>query len=375
MNRALIAQSYEPQLKLVGDSTCNDVLFLKKSLRALGRSSILDCGEGGTTLRFLAFRVSRIPGQFLLKGTPRLLSRPQKEIQVILNQLGVQVNFEKQGVRIQSQGWQNPGRPIKVHAKDSSQFLSALFLNAWDLDFDLRIQLVGKVTSLGYFKMTLKLLKELGFKYSRRGEIFRISREQKIKAKKLNVEPDLSSLFSVASLAAISGGARFKDFPQNSLQPDRAFVGIFKKMGVACTLQGSTLSVQAAPKLKAVKVNLQDSPDLFPVLAVLCSFAAGKSVLFGAPQLAFKESDRIQKTQELLKKSGVVCKVRKDGIEIHGLSGSSKTRTFRFDPDQDHRLAMAAALLKYYGQDIKISDPDVVQKSFPEFWDYVGVHP
>jgi len=375
MNRALIAQSFEPRLQLNGDSSCADVVHMKSCLKKIGQSSVLDCGEGGTTLRFLAFRISREKGKFLLKGSSRLLNRPQKEIQDTLKQLGVDVRFEKSGIRIISEGWKAPKKMLTVSAKDSSQFLSALFLSAWDLDFDLKIKVAGKITSLGYFEMTLKLLKELGFKYSRRQNVYTIPRGQKIQLKKYSVESDLSSLFSVAAFAAVSGKAVFKEFPKESLQPDVAFTQILKKMTVGVKQSGKQLTVNSPIQLKPVKVNLQNSPDLFPVLAVLCSFAVGKSILYGAPQLAFKESNRIQKTGELLKKAGVSCKLRKDGIEIEGRGTGLRSKRFRFDPDSDHRLAFAAALLKYYGEDIQILDPDVVRKSFPEFWKYVGVRP
>jgi 3-phosphoshikimate 1-carboxyvinyltransferase len=375
MNRALIAQSFEPRLKLRGDSICDDVVHLRKSLKALKKSKVFDCGEGGTTLRFLAFRVSRETGSFLLKGTPRLLSRPQTEIQKILKQVGVEVRFEKKGLRIISKGWKQPAKPLAVSAKDSSQFLSALFLNAWNLDFDLKIKVQGKITSESYFTMTLQQLKDLGFKYSKRGNVFTIKKAQKVKAKSYLVESDLSSLFSVASFAAISGKAYFLDFPTKSLQPDLAFTKIFKHLGIPSAQKKNQFRVNSPKKLKAIKANLQNSPDLFPVLAVVCSFASGKSVLFGAPQLALKESNRIEKTAELLTKSGISCRTRKDGIEIQGQSGSLKPQSFSFDPDKDHRLAMAAAILKYFGQNIKIKDPEVVRKSFPEFWKYVGVRP
>ncbi|RYZ87290.1 MAG: 3-phosphoshikimate 1-carboxyvinyltransferase, partial [Proteobacteria bacterium] len=89
MNRALIAQSYFPKLQLQGESVCDDVVHLRESLRELHRANVFDCGEGGTTLRFLAFRLSRIPGSYLLKARPSLLRRPQLEIKNILHQLGV----------------------------------------------------------------------------------------------------------------------------------------------------------------------------------------------------------------------------------------------------------------------------------------------
>lgn len=376
MNRALIAQSYEPRLKLSGDSSCDDVVHLRESLIDLKKNDVFDCGEGGTTLRFLAFRLSREPGRFVLQGSERLLSRPQKEIQKILKQLGVLVHFEKNGVVIESPGWKKPSGPLVVNAKESSQFLSALFLNAWNLDFPLKIKVQGRITSESYFSMTLKMLEDLGLRYTRRGSVFSIPAGQKVRVKKYEVESDLSSLFSVASFAALSGKALFLRFPLKSLQPDVAFVKIFKKMGVACKQSQRRLVVSSPKKLKPIRIDLRNSPDLFPVLAVLCSFCEGKSVLYGAPQLALKESHRIKKTAELLKKSGIACHPRKDGMEILGKAGSlSPPRLFTFDPDHDHRLAMAAGLLKFFGSNIKIQHPEVVKKSFPEFWNYVGVKP
>lgn len=375
MNRALIAQSYEPRLKLLGDSECDDVKHLRQSLKKIEKNSVLDCGEGGTTLRFLAFRVSRKRGEYLLKGSSRLLKRPQTEIQNILRQLGVEVHLGKKGLRIKSEGWKPPKKALLVSAKNSSQFLSAVFLNAWGLDFDLKIKVQGSITSESYFTMTLKALREMGMKFSRRGNEFRIPKNQKVKVKSYRVESDLSSLFSIASFAAVSGKAQFKQFPEHSLQPDKAFISVFRKMGIFFSQGKNQLQVYSPKKLKAVKANLQNSPDLFPVLAVLCSFSEGKSVLHGAPQLAYKESDRIAKTAELLKKSGVQCKTRHDGIEIQGRGTAVSKTIFSFDPDQDHRLAMAAALLKYFGQPIQIKNPQVVKKSFPEFWKYVGVRP
>jgi 3-phosphoshikimate 1-carboxyvinyltransferase len=375
MNRALIARSFAPGLKLQGSSACEDVVHLEKSLRALPKSKVFDCGDGGTTLRFLAFRLSREKGSFLLKGSPRLMSRPQTEIQNILKQLGVKVEFQKNGLRILSEGWQEPQKPLKVSARDSSQFLSALFLNAWNLDFDLKIQLQGKITSESYFEMTARMLKELGMKFRRRGTGFVIPKNQKIRATTYKVESDLSSLFSVASFAALSGRAEFRRFPEKSLQPDREFLALFKRMKVPVTAEKNRRRIQAPLQLGALTADLGNAPDLFPVLAVVCAFGEGVSVLYGAPQLVKKESDRIAKTTELLTNAGFRCTARSDGMEIHGGGYVRPEKSFTFDPDHDHRLAMAAALLKSRGFKIKIKNPQVVNKSFPEFWKYVGVRP
>ena len=375
MNRALIAQSFEPRLKLLGSSACDDVRYLQKSLQKLKTAKVFECGDGGTTLRFLAFRVSRLRGTFLLKASASLLKRPQLEIRNILNQLGVEVRFQKNGVKIISEGWKPSSASLVVNAEDSSQFVSALCLNAWNLDFDLKIKIKGKIISESYFTMTKEMLKTLGMKLRVKSESIVIPQQQKIRQRHFRVESDLSSAFSVAAFAAMGGTAVFQQFPENSLQPDKVFINIFKKMKILVIIKQQWRKIEGTLELKPVIFNLQNAPDLFPVLSVLCAFADGESTLFGAPQLIKKESNRIAKTVELLTKAGFACRARNDGITIRGGGSVSTSKAFVFDPAHDHRLAMAAALLKSRGFKIKIKHPEVVNKSFPEFWKCVGVRP
>lgn len=104
----------------------------------------------------------------------------------------------------------------------------------------------------------------------------------------------------------------------------------------------------------------------------MCAFARGDSKLFNAPHLVAKESNRILKTSELLRNAGVLTEVLKDGMIIHG--GLEKTNlSFSFDPDSDHRMVMAASCLTLSGAKIDILNKNVVDKSFPEFWQTVGM--
>ena len=99
---------------------------------------------------------------------------------------------------------------------------------------------------------------------------------------------------------------------------------------------------------------------------------AGDHAVGGAPHLAHKESSRIESTATLLRSLGCRFDLRKDGIEIEGGAPLS-TKPFDFDPNHDHRLAMAAAVAQVAGADIRILHPEVVDKSFPEFWDLLAV--
>ncbi len=374
MNRALLVKSYSPQVEIVGDSNCDDVRHMKMSLRSLQSGEELDCGEAGTVLRFMAMRVSREKGSFTLRGSPRLFRRPQEDLLDLLRQLSVQVDFFSDRMVIQGLGWRKPARPLQVGREVSSQFATALLLNSWNLPFDLEFEMNAGVSE-GYWQMSLDLAKHFGMQVSQTGNHWHIPQGQIVISRVVKMEPDYSSAFAIAAAAALRGQAEILNYTEKSSQPDHRFVELLKEMGASFLINGHRLQVRKAEKLRALTANLESSPDLFPVLATVCAFAEGDSILSGAPHLIHKESDRIQKTAELLRRAGFQVDVQKDGMKIHGQPEISTVPEFEFDPENDHRMAMAAALLKLKGFAVRILSPQVVNKSFPEFWQAIGVQP
>ncbi|QLY25122.1 3-phosphoshikimate 1-carboxyvinyltransferase [Bdellovibrio sp. KM01] len=375
-NRALIVQSYFPVLDLHGFAGCDDVRFMREGLKGLKASSRIDCGEGGTTFRFMALRASRIRGVHVLKGSPRLMSRPQKGLIDLLRQLGVQAQIKKNEMHIVSEGWKKfRGVPIKVDTTESSQYASALILNSWLLSFDLDFELVGSKVSESYFLLTLEMLKKMGLRIKQTPTGFLVPAEQRLEKLAYEVEADMSSMFTMASAGALAGTSVIENFPEVTEQPDKVFVDIFKKMGVGVQLDGRTLTISKPKHLRAVEWNLFQCPDLFPVLAVVCSFAEGVSKLHGAPHLVAKESNRIAKVADLFNLLGIQHEVLEDGMVIHGNPSQTLKKGIVFNPDEDHRMVMAAVLMKLMGHEIKIQHPEAINKSFPEFWDMIGIKP
>ncbi|MFN8790711.1 MAG: 3-phosphoshikimate 1-carboxyvinyltransferase [Bdellovibrionales bacterium] len=370
-NRGLILQSYRPNLVLKGRSRSRDVVFLREALQ--GEGTNFEVGEGGTTLRFLAFRLSRKPGEWKLRGSRRLFSRPQKELGTLLSQLGVEMSLHEDELRLKSSGWK-PVEEVQVNLSQSSQFASGLLLNAWELPFDLRLRLSQERVSDGYLKMTLSLLEQAGMKLHRTENGVVVPKGQSVQISELFIEPDVSSAFVVATLAAVRGQCRLENFPKKSLQPDLAFVDIFKQIGVPLQWEGSTLCIQRAQELSPLRTSLRNSPDLFPVLAVLLSRASGESLICETPQLAYKESDRLAKTSELLTFMQVPHQVKSDGMVIRG-PRRHHHQYFQFNPDEDHRLAFAAAVARSAGYRLRVLHPEVVDKSFPDFWTLISGGP
>lgn len=376
-NRALVVQSFFPEFQIQGFSSCEDVVHLKNALLNLetGLENHYDCGSGGTTLRFLLARLSRESGEFIVRGSNRLLARPHKPLYESLKSLGCEIQNENSSeIRLISQGWRN--EKIKLNLDYSSQFLSALLLSAWQLPFDLTIETGTRNEGASYLEMTIDFLKILGMDIKEEESSLTVFKSQKPNTHMYKVEPDMSSLFSLGAFAFFNGKMRISSFPGSSLQPDFAFLKILEDLGsnVHRKSQEGELVIEKAMNPTARDFNLRKTPDLFPVLSVLLSRVEGQSVLSGLDVLAFKESDRLENTRALLSELGFKCAVQNKKFIIQGKSDFEYPQSpLEFDPDEDHRMAMAAALAKFQGARINIKNREVVDKSFPEFWEITSL--
>lgn len=373
LNRAFIVKSHFSEFNIYGDSFCNDVIVMKQATQDFenGKTTI-NCGEAGTVLRFMALRAAREEGEFLLTGSGTLLSRLPDDLIQILSQLGSKVELTKEGFKIKSVGWKVMGDALHLQAKLSSQFATAVFLNAWNYPLDLFITVPKSMLSMSYFKMTLNFLSSLGMSiYSNKTE-YHIPKNQVLTNGSYVGEADMSSTFAIAAAAIINGEAKLNSFSENSIQPDTAFINILNLMNIDYEIENSSVHFFKQDEYKSIDISLKDSPDLFPVLSVLSSFASGTSRLYGAEHLIHKESNRIEATFELLSKAGVEVTKTEDGLVIEG-NPNIQPNSFSFDARNDHRMAMASALLMLKGYNIELTGKDTVNKSFPEFWDIIGL--
>ncbi|OFZ18910.1 MAG: hypothetical protein A2Z20_12450 [Bdellovibrionales bacterium RBG_16_40_8] len=373
LNRALVAKSYQPDLKIIGDSECDDVQLMRVGLADLIAGRKVECGHAGTVLRFLALRASRIPGVHILTGSERLFSRPQTELLPILGQLGAEAKLERNILRINSQGWRLIVDGLQINAQRSSQFASAVILNAWKLKFPLHFHMSRKMVSQGYLRMSLELVRKLGMHIEDNGSEFFIPANQQIMLRKYVIEPDLSSAFAVAAMAVVAGSARIHNFLPHSLQPDFLFIRILQDMGADIKISDNELQVMKTEKLNGININLEKCPDLLPILGVLCALAKTPSLIEGVGHAQFKESARVDKTKELLQIMGATVESQENSLYIKpGNSRLNAVNTVFFDVDQDHRMVMAATVAKWAGYLIQVGDVKAVSKSFPEFLKITG---
>ena len=370
LNRALIVKSWFPDFLISGTSQCEDILIMTKAVENLQKKKFF-CGLSATAFRFLTVRMSREKGQFLFTGDKALFDRPLKEINTLLSQLSVDVEKTKKGFLISSSGWKAQGDYVNVPSQITSQYASALVLNSWNLKQDLYFSLNKEAVSYPYFKMTLDFVKNLGFVVKGKGREFFIPKGQHLKKNHYSPEQDKSCLFALACFTALKGKAVFLDWEEESLQPDNIFPKILKKMGIQIELKNKQLVISKCENLKPLLFDLKAVPDMFPLLCVLCAKAEGLSELTGLSHLAFKESNRLKKVEELLKLCGIKLTIQKGKCLIYGQKLWPKVSSFVFDTEKDHRMVMAGELIASFGIPITVKGKDFVNKSFPEFYSFI----
>ncbi|MFO0725604.1 MAG: hypothetical protein U1E65_17605 [Myxococcota bacterium] len=370
--RAHLVETFVPELTVQASALAEDVVAARAAKEAFLRGEDrLDANSSGLLFRLLLARASRLQRPILITGKPRLLERPHTPLLEALTELGVGWETRTGGITVEGP-WRAPPLPVPIDVARSSQYLSALLLASFGLPFALELRFLGTAVSGGYRDLTLEFMRQLGVEVERREAGLRVPAGQVPAPKALAIEPDLSTAFAVAALAAVAGEAVLHGIPEHSRQPDALGLRLLAEMGVRVEREGTTVRVQRAEKLQPITVDLSGAPDLFPVLSMLAALADGTSRLYGAPHLALKESNRLVKAAELIQRIGRGAQPIPGGLLIQGRPpGAHEVSGFSFDPDQDHRQVMAAYVARAAGIDVRIEDVEAVHKSAPELLDWI----
>lgn len=326
----------------------------------------LDCGESGTTLRFMTAVCALVDGDCRLIGGPSLSSRPMGSLLDALNQIGV---------RSESRGGLSPVtiRGIgKIHGGNtylpgdvSSQFVSALLTVAPLAEDPVEITLTTRLESRPYVAMTIDAMRAFGVEAEHTPDLTRLTSPlRSYKATKVTVEGDWSSASYLLAAGALAGEVRVTGLNLASSQADKAIIAILREMGADVRTCGDSIAVKSS-KLRGIEVNLSDYPDLFPIVSALCAAAEGTSRLTGLARLRFKESDRVAAMVEGLTRMDTEVRFDADSVTIRG----GRIRGAEIDPWGDHRIAMSLAVLALRAEgETKIEDGGCVSKSYPGFW-------
>lgn len=377
-NRALIinALSYSPYpIRNLSDS--DDTKVLEAAL--FSNNSNFDIGHAGTAMRFLTAFLAKIAGVWEITGSERMKQRPIAILVDALNQLGAKIEYlGKEGCPpLKIHGSHLKGQTIALDGSVSSQYISALLLIAPTVENGLTLHLKGDVTSSSYIKLTLELMAKFGIQYQwKDNEIF--VPEQTYFARDFNCEADWSGASYWYQIMAMvdSGEVLLENLLLDSLQGDANIALWFEQFGVISTQkkEGVLLSKQPDPYPEKMVQDFIENPDVAQTMACLC---VAKQIPFefsGLKTLKIKETDRITALQNELAKFGAVLKEPEHGKLAW--DGTIQSELKQDEPTvetyHDHRMALAFAPMALAGLKFKVSDPMVVTKSYPAFWEDLG---
>ena len=364
-------------------STSNDTKLLRKLLAQLeSRSSdVFYCDNAGSVARFMMPLLAITSGHHVLTGDDRLCQRPMEPLIEALREMGIRVEYmEKEGfLPVQIQGGVPNKRTVSVNPLLSSQFVSALLLVAPKLPGGISLTMTQRPTSRPYIEMTCDALRQAGVEVRRssNGRTYYVqSFEQKPKPATITIERDWSSASYFYTMAMLRPDLRIRllGLQLDSCQGDSATDRFFRQLGVVSTevrspyrVAGRSITLQGGgDKAKNIQFNCLDCPDLVPTFAVAAAAAGLRTVLRGVSNIALKESDRREAITTELRRMGVTVNATEDELHIlpSKIQPKEMVRTYG-----DHRIAMAFAPLRLLFPDLEIENPEVVGKSFPEFWE------
>ena len=350
-----------------GDS--QDIRATRTCLSALldsdGGTRRLDCGESGTTLRFLLPLAGAVgaDAEFMLRG--RLPARPIEPLARELSAHGMSI--ERQGNILRCSGALRPGA-FTLPGDVSSQFISGLLMALPRLSGDSTLNITGQLQSAPYVAMTLEALRCSGISVTVIDGNYYIPGGQSYAAPEImTVEGDWSNAAPFLCMGALShSGVAVTGLNLNSVQGDRAIVQILRELGAVVEVCGDRVSVRRGT-LHGITIDAAMIPDIIPALAALAAAADGETKIINAGRLRLKESDRLSGTARLLRALG--ADVRVDG-DILIIRGRPEFAGGAADTGSDHRMAMAAAVAACACRGaVTVSDPGCVNKSYPGFWD------
>lgn len=392
-NRALVAAALaRPGVsRLYQPLDADDTVVMRRALRSFGvmiddnddpwlvlgsegdlrpPQEVIDVGASGTTARFITAVAALAPGTTVVDGVGRMRERPIGPLVEALTALGVRASSQGGYPPVEVHGVARlPGGRVAVDATVSSQFASALLLVAPRAESPLEIELAGRVVSRPYLDGTVDIMRLFGAGVEAEEDRFVVAPAGYDTAH-IEIEPDASAAVYPAVAAAVTGGVvEIPGIPPGSRQPDLAILGVLSAMGCRVTRHADGIRVEGPPDgLEPVEVDLGGAPDGAMAVAVAAAMADGVSVIRGLSTLRVKETDRLAALENELQRIGADVTVDGDALQIRpGRLHGATVETYG-----DHRMAMAMAVAGLVVDGISISEPGVVSKTWPGYFDMLA---
>jgi 3-phosphoshikimate 1-carboxyvinyltransferase len=382
-NRALVLAALASGPSVISNGLdARDTALMRAGLRALGvgitesgnqwqvvpptsftGNVTVNCGLAGTVMRFLPPLALLADGPVRFDGDEQAYARPMAPLLDALADLGAAVTSEAGRLPFTVVG---PVRSssVTLNSAASSQFVSALLMVGARLPDGLAVRHIGPpLPSLPHVEMTVAMLRERRVRVRAEADYWVVPAGP-IAAEEVSIEPDLSNAAPFLAAAAVTGGTvTVPNWPRYSHQPGKVIEAILTDFGAEASYQDGALTVRGTGQLHGVDLDLSQTSELTPVVAVVAALANGSSRLRGIGHIRGHETDRLAALSTELERIGCHVTETDDGLTIHPrLLGGSIWRTYA-----DHRMAQAGALLGLVVPDIQLDDIGCTGKTMPEF--------
>lgn len=335
---------------------------LVRGVERCNENPLLDCGESGSTFRFILPVATVLCEHARLTGGGRLPERPIGELMRAIEAHGV--SFSADRLPFDTSGLLQGGS-FSLPGNVSSQYLTGLLLALPLALQDSRISLTSRLESAAYVDLTLDALKRFGANVFVRKYEYEISGAQRyVSPGNICVDGDWSNAGFFLAAGALGAPVCVTGLRLDSPQGDKAMLDALMAFGAVVEAEVSAVRVSPAP-LRGCTIDVGETPDLLPVLAVLGACATGETRLVNAARLRLKESDRLASVSAMLRALGGGAHELPDALVIQGgrLTGGI------MDSVRDHRIAMAAAIASIRCErEVTIQNADAVNKSYPSFY-------
>jgi 3-phosphoshikimate 1-carboxyvinyltransferase len=369
-NRVLILNALSSNKSTIRNlSTARDTQLMQALIDSPDK--VIDIMDAGTTMRFLAAYYSLTGQHKIITGSDRMKQRPIGLLVNALREIGVTIRYkEKEGFPpIETAGFSiQKSNTVRIPGDVSSQYISALMMTAPLLQDGLVIQLEGKIGSRPYIEMTAALMKDFGISCEFKGNSIQILPSKYLPAT-ITIEADWSAAsywFAFVALAE-TGEVTLPHVSEQSLQGDRVAVEVMSKLGVKTLFGKNLTTLTKQPHNTSIEWDFLDCPDLAQTVLPVCAAKGIPGRFVGLESLRIKETDRIAALQTELAKIGAALE---EGHSVWNLIPGhySKTQSVTIKTYHDHRMAMGMAPLATL-MDVTIESPEVVNKSYPGFWE------
>lgn len=344
------------------------------SIRGMGgaiphKTGRIYVGSAGTAARFLTAMLGFSDGDYEIDASEQMKQRPMKPLFDALRSIGAQITcLEAEGclpVRIRGKRDLTEDCSVTLDISESTQFLSALLMTAPMLPVALQIRITSKKKDGAYVRITRRMMHAFGADTDVSADAYQVPAKACYKGRKYRIEPDVSAAcYFYAAAAVTEGDVIVRDVHPELSQGDLKFLQVLCRMGCSMEDTPEGIRLKGPRQLSGISVNMNDFSDQALTLAAIAPYAGTPVEISGIAHIRGQECDRIHAIVSNLRRAGIHCEEKEDGVIIFpGKPDACEIETF-----SDHRVAMAFSLLGLKTAGIRILDPGCCAKTFPDYF-------